>query len=135
MKQNILTLVVGIILAVGLISYFNNSKKIAPKNFGASALSELSYSTTTDSTWKTFTKKFISECTQSIDRVLITNATAGSAFNIYDGTSTTDLSQKLIVPFSSTATSGSYPIERYLTRGLVVDMLSSNIASTTITCR
>jgi len=131
MKQTILTLVVGIVVVAGLVTYSNSLNK----NLGSTDRNSEYTSTTTDSTWNTFTKKFIAECPQSIGSVVITNATAGSAFNIYDGTSTTDLSQKLIASFSSTATAGDYVFDRYLTRGLVADMLTSNIASTTITCR
>lgn len=124
--------VVGAILAGGLITYSNRNQD---KNFGSTDRNSEYTSTTTNSTWNTFTKKLIAECPQSIGSVVITNATAGSAFNLYDATSTTDLSQILIASFSSTATAGDYVFDRYLTRGLVADMLTSNIASTTITCR
>lgn len=132
MKNSIISV---IILAVVLlaISFTLTNKSNSP--LGSVNISNGYRSTTTDSTWNTATKKKIAECTTTLGSVVITGATAGSAFNIYDATSTTDLTQKLIAQFTATTPAGTYVFDRDFTSGLVADMLTSSIASTTITCR
>lgn len=124
-----------VVLAAILLTFSYVVTNKEGSSFGSVNISNGYRSTTTDSTWNTATKKKINECTTSLGSVVITSATAGSAFNIYDATSTTDLTQKLIAQFTATTPAGTYVFDRDFTSGLVADMLTSSIASTTITCR
>jgi hypothetical protein len=135
MKNLITTFIVSVVVLAGFVYLFPDTAGKSVSNFGSVNIANGYRSTTTDSTWNAAFNKDIDECTTVLGSVVITNATAGSAFNIYDATSTTDLSEKLIASFGATTPAGTYVFDRDLTRGLVADMLSANIASTTITCR
>lgn len=113
-------------------------------NFGSvSQASEYIATTTkksTDGTNNLASYGLINECTQTLGSVIITGANTG-VINIYDATTTgahsnyaTTSSQIAHIPASAAA--GTYTFDaRSVTGGLVFELVSGNMPTTTITCR
>jgi hypothetical protein len=102
---------------------------------GSVAQSNDYYGTTTDATWNSAPNHFFPSCTQALASVIVIGATAGSAFELRDATSTTDSASTSIQSFPSSMLGGTYTFDTKIYRGLVARMTSGNIASTSITCR
>lgn len=120
-----------IVAVIALILSINIKTPVV--EFGHS-VGDASYATSTNSTWGTVSTKMLrTNASGVLNSVLITNATAGSAFELRDATSTTDVSSTTIAVFGSGTVSGTYQFYTVFTRGLAVLMTSGNIASTTIT--
>ncbi len=135
MKGNITTFgIMLVVILLGAVSYFTGVKE--RDTLGSVSAGSEYHSTTTDSNWNSTPNRMISDCTQAVGNVVITGATAGSAFKIKDATSSTDISSTTIASFLGTATAGTYAFDSIVLRGGVgVVVTSGNVASTTITCR
>lgn len=133
LKKIIISLFVFALIVVSSIALIGK-KEVG--TYGSVTIGNEYHSTTTNSTWNTTNMKMITNCTNALGTVLITNATAGAVFEIRDATSTTDVSSTSIVTFPSAALGGEYSFDTALIRnGMAIITTSGNAASTTITCR
>ncbi|MES2224144.1 MAG: hypothetical protein V4469_04405 [Patescibacteria group bacterium] len=143
MKRNqlisIVIILIAVIIAFGMVKRSEPLQTPDPnyKPLTAGSIQDgMAYnSTSTDATWGASAQRQLKTSGGTLGSVVITSATAGAIFTIKNATSTIDPASTTLATFTAGALGGTYTFDAAFDRGLIVQMNSAIVASTTITWR